>query len=159
MKKKREEAWREPLLGVCACSALRRTSRAVSALYDDFLSEARLTVTQYALLVNIARTGLISRTALAAQLGMERTTLTRNLRPLERDKLVDEETGSDRRERVLHLTGRGIEQLDRSFPLWEQAQRAFFAKFNRNRFGELHSLLQAASEAATRAGETRGPKS
>ena len=150
MSKKHAEAWREPTLGVCACSALRRTARAVTAMYDDLLSGAGITVTQYAVLVNIARADGISRTELAALLGIERTTLTRNLRPLEREKLVKEEIGSDRRQRVLHLTRLGSERLNRSFPLWEQAQRAFFANFSRSRFAELNIMLKEASEAAAK---------
>ena len=74
--------------GPCACSQLRRTARKLSALYDQTLAPAGITVTQYALLVNVARAGKISRTALAAQLGMDRTTLTRNLMPLEKAGFV-----------------------------------------------------------------------
>jgi DNA-binding MarR family transcriptional regulator len=146
------EPWRDPALGPCACSQLRRTSRAVSTLYDDFLSASGLTVTQYSLLVTIARANPISRTSLAARLGMERTTLTRNLRPLEREGLIAEKPGSDRRERVLQLTPNGRKRLDRSFPLWEKAQKAFFAAFGPDRFEELRSLLEAAAEASRTAG-------
>ena len=84
-----------PAPGPCACLQFRRTSRAVSALYDAFLSSAGLTVTQYALLVSIARERGISRTVLAANLEMDRTTLTRNLRPLERDGFVTQKSGAD----------------------------------------------------------------
>src|SRR5438270_611200 len=105
------EPWRDPACGPCACSQLRRTSRAVSTLYDQFLASAGLTVTQYAILVNIARAGTIHRTQLAAQLGMERTTLTRNLQPLERDGLVTQKPGKDRRELMLSLTAAGRRRL------------------------------------------------
>jgi DNA-binding MarR family transcriptional regulator len=147
------EPWRDPALGPCACSQLRRTSRAVSTLYDEFLSSSGLTVTQYALLASIGRAERISRTALAAKLGMERTTLTRNLRPLEREGLVGEKPGSDRRERVLQLTASGQKRLDRSFPLWEAAQRAFFAEFGQDRFEELRFLLMNAAEASNAVGK------
>jgi DNA-binding MarR family transcriptional regulator len=142
------EPWRDPVLGPCACSQLRKTSRAVSVLYDGFLASSGLTVTQYALLVSIARADGIGRTALAAKLGMERTTLTRNLRPLERQGLVGEKPGSDRRERVLRLTASGRKRLDRSFPLWEAAQRKFLAEFGKDRFDELRALLSIAAEAS-----------
>ncbi len=146
------EPWRDPSLGPCACSQLRRTSRAVSTLYDDFLAPAGLTVTHYALLVSIARDERITRTALGAKVGMERTTLTRNLRPLERQGLVGEKPGSDRRERLLRLTARGRERLDQSFLLWEKAQRAFLAEFGRDRIGQLRALLTSAAEASNVAG-------
>lgn len=144
-----EVLYGDPALGPCACSQLRRTARAVSSLYDDFLAASGLTVTQYALLVNIARADGISRTTLSATLGMERTTLTRNLGPLERLGLIDDATrGADRRERVLRLTTMGRRRLQRSLPRWERAQRAFLAAFGRARFDQLRGLLAVASDAA-----------
>ena len=88
-----EEVWRNPDLGACACSQLRRTARAASAIYDRYLAPVGLTVTQYAILVNIGRADRISRTDLADLMGMERTTLTRNLQPLERQSLIKTTTG------------------------------------------------------------------
>ena len=143
-----KEPWRNPALGPCACLQFRRTSRAVSALYDDFLSSEGLTVTQYALLVSIARAQGISRTMLAAKLEMDRTTLTRNLRPLERDGFVTQKSGADLRERILRLTASGQKRLDRSFPHWEAAQRAFFSEFGKDRFEVLRSLLGNAAEVS-----------
>src|ERR1700719_2510872 len=147
------EPWRNPALGRCACLQFRRTSRAVSALYDDFLSSAGLTVTQYALLVSIARAPGISRTVLAAKLEMERTPLTRNLRPLERDGFVTQKSGTDLRERILRLTASGQKRLDRSFPHWEAAQRAFFSEFGQDRFEILRSFLRNAAEASKTVGQ------
>jgi DNA-binding MarR family transcriptional regulator len=148
-----KESWRNPALGPCACLQFRKASRAVSALYDDFLSSAGLTVTQYALLVSIARAQGISRTVLAANLEMDRTTLTRNLRPLERDGFVTQKSGADLRERILRLTASGQKRLDRSFPHWEAAQRAFFSEFGQDRFEVLRSLLKNAAEASKRVGQ------
>ena len=110
-------------------------------------------MTQYALLVSIARAQGISRTVLAAKLEMERTTLTRNLRPLERDGFVTEKSGADLRERILRLTASGRKRLDRSFPYWEAAQRAFFSEFGQDRFEVLRSLLRHAAEASKTVGQ------
>jgi len=148
-----KEPWRNPALGPCACLQFRKTSRAVSALYDGFLSSAGLTVTQYALLVSIARAKGISRTVLAANLEMDRTTLTRNLRPLERDGFVTQKSGADLRERILRLTASGQKRLDRSFPHWEAAQRAFFSEFGQDRFEVLRSLLRNAADASKTVGK------
>jgi DNA-binding MarR family transcriptional regulator len=145
---KGSEPWRESQLGPCACSQLRQAARAVSGLYDEFLAASGVTVTQYALLVNVGRADGVSRTVLADRLGMERTTLTRNLRPLERGGLIREEAGTDRRVRVLRLTPRGLATLNWSYPHWEEAQKVFLAKFGDDRFGQLLGLLQAASAAA-----------
>jgi DNA-binding MarR family transcriptional regulator len=145
------EPWLDPALGPCACSQIRKTARAMSALYDGFLASAGLTVTQYAILVNISRRKQegISRTALASHLGMDRTTLTRNLRPLERDGLVEPLPSDDRRTSLLKLTPSGTRRLAKAYRQWEQVQTEFQQKFGVTRLNELRGLLQAASAAAT----------
>src|SRR3954470_19991685 len=111
--------------GPCACSQVRRTARKLSLVYDRALSEAGLTVTQYAVLVNVARAREVSRTALASALGMDRTTLTRNLGPLERKKLIVNAHSSDRRERLLCLSAKGKSKLRASYAIWEGVQSEF----------------------------------
>lgn len=143
------EPWRDPVLGPCACSQLRRTSRAVSALYDSFLAPAGLTVTQYALLVTIARGSAVTKTSLAERLGMDRTTLTRNLRPLERDGLVRSKAGADRREHLVELTGKGLNGLEAGYACWKQAQERFVSIFGDSSLKDLNQLLKRASESAT----------
>jgi DNA-binding MarR family transcriptional regulator len=139
-------------LGACACSQIRRTARKISLLYDAILSPAGLTVTQYALLVNVERLGAVSHTALSTHLGMERTTLTRNLRPLITAKLIATAPGEDRRAHLLRLTPTGRRKLQRSVPLWEEAQRRFISQMGAQPLKELESLLVSAESAAARAG-------
>ena len=134
--------------GACACSQVRRTSRKLSSLYDGALAAVGLTVTQHALLVNVAREGEISRTALAEKLGMERTTLTRNLRPLEKEKLIVAAASEDRRERLLRLSGEGRRKLRRSYALWEEVQQRFVASMGKEGLEELERVLRAAEKAA-----------
>jgi DNA-binding MarR family transcriptional regulator len=106
-----------PKLGHCACSQVRRLSRKLSFLYDTLLSPENLTIRQYSLLVDIERVGQLSHTVLAEKVGMERTILTRDLRPLTRAKWVVAATGQDRRQHVLQLTTAGRRKLVRSLPL------------------------------------------
>jgi len=145
------ESWQQSSrLGPCACSELRRATRRVSAFYDSALRAAGLTVTQHSLLVNIARAGEISRTGLAARVGMDRTTLTRNLLPLERAKLVEPAPAStDRRERLLRLSTAGRRKLRASYPLWEKAQQGFAEEFGPERLEKLRRLLEQAQAAAS----------
>jgi DNA-binding MarR family transcriptional regulator len=140
----------EHTLGPCACSQLRRSARAVSALYDEFLAPAGITVTQYAILVNIGRQeDGISRTALAGLLGMDRTTLTRNLRPLEKGKLVSWKTDlTDRRATILRLTPAGSRKIERAFMLWADVQRKFVDGFGVGNFEQLRELLAGAASTA-----------
>jgi hypothetical protein len=76
-----------PTLGPCACSQVRRLARKLSFLYDTRLSPEDLTITQYSLLADIERAGQLSHAVLAEKVGMDRTTLTRNLRPLTRGQV------------------------------------------------------------------------
>src|ERR1700744_4859652 len=96
-----------PELGPCLCSQVRRIARKLSSLYDTILAPENLTITQYSLLANIGRAGQLSHSVLAEKVGMERTTLTRNLYPLTRAKWVVTAKGEDRRQHLLQLTAAG----------------------------------------------------
>ncbi len=143
------EKWDLPSdFGPCSCSQLRRTARKVSSLYDAALASAGLTVTQHAILVNIARPRQISRTDLAHRLGMDRTTLTRNLRPLEAAALVVSAPSTDRRERLLALSPAGLRRLRRSYDLWEKAQQSFRDALSPQDVQRLATVLKKAEAAA-----------
>src|SRR5258705_5721674 len=115
------------LLAPCAWSQVSRFATKLSSLYDALLSPEGLTITQYSLLANIERAGQLSHAVLAEKVGMDRTTLTRNLRPLTRAKWVVAGTGKDRRQHLLQLTAAGRRKLVRSLRLWEEAQRQFLS--------------------------------
>jgi DNA-binding MarR family transcriptional regulator len=138
-------------LGPCACSQVRRLGRKLSCLYDTLLSPEDLTITQYSLLANIARAGQLSQAVLPEKVGMERTTLTRNLRPLTRAKWVVAGTGKDRRKHLLQLTAAGRRKLVCSLPFWEEAQRQFLSQFGTESLQELRALLTSAESAVTNA--------
>jgi DNA-binding MarR family transcriptional regulator len=105
----------------CVCFHLRRSARAVTQFYDRMLAPTGLRATQFTLLTVVRRTGGIPFSSLADVLGMDRTTLTRNLRPLERDGLVTIEVGTDRRVRLVRLTRRGEQKQAEAEPLWAKA--------------------------------------
>jgi DNA-binding MarR family transcriptional regulator len=140
-----------PKLGPCACTQVRRLARKLSSFYDTLLSPEGLTITQYSLLANIERGGQSSHAALAERVGMDRTTLTRNLRPLTRGKWVAATIGEDRRQHLLQLTGAGRRKLVRSLPLWEEAQRQFLSQIGTDSLQELRALLTSAESAVTKA--------
>jgi DNA-binding MarR family transcriptional regulator len=107
---------------VCACFSLRRASRAVTRLYDDFLRPSGLRTTQCSTLIATKLQGPASLTKLAELTVTERTTLTRNLTVLQKKGLIHIEPGKDRRERHVAITEKGEEALAAAFPLWEAAQ-------------------------------------
>ena len=107
----------------CTCMRLRKVSRRVSQIYDRSLEEAGLTVTQYGVLGHIARFDGIGIGALAEKLGMDPTTLTRNLRPLERQGFVKiKADAEDKRSRCLYLTAAGRAVFENAKPAWMRAQ-------------------------------------
>ena len=140
-----------PELGPCVCAQVRRLARKLSSLYDTLLSPEDLTITQYSLLANIERAGQLSHLALAEKIGMDRTTLTRNLRPLTRAKWVAAAIGKDRRQHLLQLTAAGRRKLVCSLPLWEEAQRQFLSQIGSESLQELRALLASSESAVTKA--------
>src|SRR5271170_2561363 len=98
--------WTNP--AACNCLALRQAARHVTQFYDQFLAPSGLRSTQYSFLARLQRKGAMTINALAAELVMDRTTLGRNILPLQRDGLVAVGPGkSDRRMKELRLTGAG----------------------------------------------------
>jgi DNA-binding MarR family transcriptional regulator len=113
----------------CNCSSLRSATRALSLAYDEVLRPSGLRLTQFSILARIAAVGPHPLNDLAEMLAMDRTTLGRNLKPLERDDLVCLEVGMDRRQRVINLTAAGRRALMRAMPLWETVNQRFEVKF------------------------------
>jgi DNA-binding MarR family transcriptional regulator len=110
----------------CTCSAIRKAARHVTQLYDRSLAAAGLTVTQYAILARVDRAGTLTINELARRMAMDRTTLGRTVRPLERDGLVQiAPDPQDGRRRGLTLTVAGRERLAVARPLWAEAQARF----------------------------------
>jgi DNA-binding MarR family transcriptional regulator len=140
-----------PESGPCVCSQVRRISRKLSSLYDTVLSPENLTITQYSLLANIGRAGQLTHSILAEKVGMERTTLTRNLHPLTRAKWVATAIGEDRRQHLLQLTAAGKQKLLRSLPLWEEAQRQFLSQMGSEVLEKFRAGLASAETAITKA--------
>ncbi|WP_128564887.1 MarR family winged helix-turn-helix transcriptional regulator [Methylobacterium crusticola] len=108
----------------CACTALRRLTRAVTATYDAALAPAGLRITQFSVLRTLARLGPLPVTRLAAEAALDRSTMGRNLNPLERRGWVRIEVGeADQRERVAYLTDAGTAAIEAALPYWREAQR------------------------------------
>jgi DNA-binding MarR family transcriptional regulator len=131
---------------LCNCLALRQAARHVTQFYDQFLAAAGLRTTQFSILARLHRLGPMTISALAADLVMDRTTLGRNLQPLEREGLVAVVPGrTDRRSREIRLTDTGAERLRTAVEGWVKAQAGFEAVFGEQRSSELRALLHAVS--------------
>jgi DNA-binding MarR family transcriptional regulator len=130
----------------CNCLALRQASRHVTQFYDQFLAPSGLRTTQYSILARLQRKGPMTINALAAELVMDRTTLGRNILPLQRDGLVAVGPGkTDRRARELRLTPTGIARFQAGRKGWEKAQAQFETAFGAKRAKALRAMLHAAA--------------
>lgn len=127
----------------CACFNLRKATRAMTQLYDEALRPTGVRATQFSLLVAVKMFGQVTVTRLAKMGVMDRTTLTRNLKPLEKQGLINIESGEDKRKRVVTLTPKGTETLAKALPLWEKAQARVIKGLGQERWS---SILNNLSE-------------
>ena len=127
----------------CFCLASRQAARKITRLYDSYMQESGVRVTQFTILSQLMLRGEMPIGKLAGFLGMERTTLTRNLAPLETQKWISIRAGDDPRARVIGITGQGRNIVRRSFPYWSKAQ------------AHIGKLLGADGQAALKVLESR----
>jgi DNA-binding MarR family transcriptional regulator len=105
----------------CLCFAAQRAARALARCFDEALRPVGLTSGQFSLLMSLNRPQPPTVGAVATLLGMDRTTLTANLKPLEREGLVESTADpADRRGRLLALTAKGKRKLKAALPIWRQ---------------------------------------
>ena len=109
----------------CNCFALRQAARHVTQIYDRHLAEVGLRATQFSLLAKLNMRDRVSINELARIMVMDRTTLGRAIRPLQRDGLLTIGPGDDARTRALRLTVAGEERLRAATAKWRAAQREF----------------------------------
>ncbi|WP_238122393.1 MULTISPECIES: MarR family winged helix-turn-helix transcriptional regulator [unclassified Xanthobacter] len=113
----------------CLCLAIQRASRAVGRCFDEAFRPLGLTNWQFSLLAMLSRPEPFTVTRLAEAMGMDRTTITSNLKPLERKRLVTVATDAqDRRVRRIVLSARGQEVLEQAARHWQQANAAVEAR-------------------------------
>ncbi len=140
------------LARTCANINLRRAARAVSNYYDNiFLAACRLRGTQIPPLVVLYLAGPQSINEFATKLELDRTTLSRNLKPLEEAGLLEIASGDDQRTRLVTLTERGKEVLRNVLPIWEEAQARMVQGLSEERYDALLKQLADIAEL-TRAG-------
>ena len=130
----------------CNALALRQATRHVSQLYDQHLAPTGLKGTQFSIVARLVYGGPRSINELARELVMDRTTLGRNLRPLERGGLVSLEVDvADRRSRKLTATAAGRALYEQARPAWKAAQAQFEKAFGRNESAAMRALMRTVT--------------
>ena len=123
-------------------------ARAVTRLYDDMLRSIEIRATQLDVLVSVGGDDAISITALAKFMGMDRSTLKRNLAPLEREGLIRVGIEGWRRSRTVEITEKGRSRLREALPLWNKAQATLRRKLGSRKWdvikADLDDLIHAA---------------
>ena len=133
-------------VGRCNVGAIKKAARRISLLYDKALAPTGLKSTQYGILreLNSRGAALATMREIAEALVMDRSTLGQNLRPLERDELVTILTDpTDRRNRLIALTKRGLSKLNEAEGYWRSAQDHFEGVFGKKEAAELRTALSA----------------
>ena len=132
----------------CLCHRTRMASRAVTRFYDEMLRSTGLRATQLAVLVAVGRDEVFSITTLAKFIGMDRSTLTRNLAPLKREGLIRVGSEGWRRSRTVEMTKKGHSRLREALPFWETAQETLRQKLGSRKWpiimADLDDLIRAA---------------
>jgi DNA-binding MarR family transcriptional regulator len=130
--------------GECNCHAVRAAARHITQAYDQFLAPSGLRTTQFSILAALKLRGPLTINTLAAEMAMDRTTLGRNILPLERDGLIRiAPAASDRRAKELHLTKAGEQRFQAARKGWAAAQARFERAYGAKRAADLRGLLRA----------------
>jgi DNA-binding MarR family transcriptional regulator len=131
------------MVSVCYCDVLRKATRKITAIYDAALIPAGVNLAQFSLLRKIQRADSVSLSELGRLAALDRSTIGRNVRVLQRMDLVRVTPGEDQREATVTLGGRGFAVLSEATPLWDGAQRLIEAKFGGDGAAQLQALLAA----------------
>ena len=133
----------EKLLATCACNHIRTASRLVTRVYDALLRDTGLKASQLAALAAIDSTETVSIAELSKKLSMDRTTLSRNLKPLIAARLVELGEEGWRRSKLIRITPAGQERVAAAIPLWERAQADTLGRLGEKRWQAVSTHLGA----------------
>jgi DNA-binding MarR family transcriptional regulator len=129
--------------GECTCFSLRKAARVVTQIFDNALRSIDLRATQFTLLALAFAHGPITVTKLSDEMVADRTTLSRNLNPMEKSGLIRIAQGNDKRTRIVVITDSGRRKLEEAYPLWKKAQMGIKEAMGADKWS---SLISNASD-------------
>jgi len=136
---------------VCACASARHVARTLTQLYDRALKGTGLEAPQFALLMTLDALGPCRQSALRERYALDKTTVSRNLRWLERQGWVTSAIGSNRRERELTVTREGAKRLAAARPKWRKAQELLRSEMSAEDWNAMFRAFHKVTAAAHRA--------
>lgn len=130
----------------CSCFYLRRAARLVTRQYAEVMKAAGLQSSQFSILSMITFHGELTITELADKMGLERTSLSRTLHPMEKDGLISVSDELDKRRRYITLTRKGLATYKKALPLWNKAQQQLKQQLGAEDQMTLNQLLKRTAE-------------
>jgi DNA-binding MarR family transcriptional regulator len=144
---------RSPLPSLpCMCANFRRTSRALTQLYENALRPLGLRATQLTILQALSRAGEVSQGQLGEMLAMDTTSLTRTLAIMSRQGWIAGRRGKDKRERRLRLSSTGERKLRCAMPVWERTQSQLRGQLGEQAWNSLLQVTHRVTEIVTTQG-------
>ncbi|WP_294466164.1 MarR family winged helix-turn-helix transcriptional regulator [uncultured Anaerofustis sp.] len=130
----------------CYCINFRRAANIVTKYYDNYLKEVGITINQFSLLKNILKIEPASVSEIAVKVGLERTTVVRNLKSLFKEQLIEDISDISERNKKVRLTEKGKTLLNSAVPLWENAQKDIENKIGKENFTNLLKTLDSLNK-------------
>lgn len=130
----------------CTCFRVRSAARRVTQIYSKHLAPTGLRISQFSLLGFVTAQGPVTITELADLLATDRTTLTRNLRPLLSSGVIERATAADKRRHELVATPAGRALFKRALPLWAEAEQEVRLAMGTKLTADLHGALERSME-------------
>ena len=127
----------------CICTTLRSASRRMIAFYDETIAPVGVNIAQFSLMRSIARVEPVTLTELGRRVELDRSTIGRNVRVLEKMGLVALGRGKDQREATVELSDAGRQVLVDGAPLWDGAQKTLDDRLGADFMRQLHSALDS----------------
>ncbi len=137
----------------CICFNVRRASKVITAIYERMFKPVGITAPQGTLLASIRELGPLTVNELAEAIATDRTTLTRNLKILERDGLIDLKPGEDKRVKKVVITEQGLKKSNQASALFKAFQQQLNQSVGQER---IDALCQELSEVMDTIQKTEG---
>jgi DNA-binding MarR family transcriptional regulator len=132
----------------CACATARQVARVLTQFYDSQLRRANLEAPQFALMMALDKQGPCGPAELGRRYVLDKTTVSRNLKLLERKGWIEPAAANDRRKRQFVLTGRGLQRLAAAKPQWKKAQNQLRASMSPEQWKEMFGMFRTVTHAA-----------